>query len=91
MTIMKDELTVNPSAVSDGQARNRQERIRLFEENPLPTDELHLTRGSVIGFDELNYAIFPGGTQALREVFGIDRFRIRRSRFSHIQSYVIFE
>jgi hypothetical protein len=37
---MKNELKVNPSAVSDRQAENRQELIRLFEENPLPKDEL---------------------------------------------------
>lgn len=51
----------------------------------------HLTRGSVIGFDELNIRDFPGETIALREVFGLDRFRITRSRFSGVNSYVVVD
>jgi hypothetical protein len=51
----------------------------------------HLTKGSVIVFDELNQPKFPGETVALREVFGLDKFSIRRSPYSHYQSYVIVE
>jgi Macrocin-O-methyltransferase (TylF) len=38
----------------------------------------HLTRGSVLGFDELNCGEFPGETVALREVLGLDRVALRR-------------
>ena len=50
-----------------------------------------LTKGSVIGFDELNHRDYPGETIALKEVFGLDRYRIRHSRFSPTQSYIIIE
>ncbi|MCB0478131.1 MAG: crotonobetainyl-CoA--carnitine CoA-transferase [Crocinitomicaceae bacterium] len=51
----------------------------------------YLTKGSVIGFDELCDPGFPGETQALREVFGTHNFEIKRNRFSGIQSYLIFK
>jgi hypothetical protein len=51
----------------------------------------HLTKGSILGFDELNLDYYPGETVALREVFGLDRFRIRRTPFSSGQSYVVIE
>lgn len=49
----------------------------------------YLTKGSVLGFDELNDAEFPGETVALREVLGTHNFEIRRNRYSGAQSYVI--
>ena len=51
----------------------------------------HLTKGSVIGFDEINNATFPGETLALKEVLGLDAYRIRHSPFSPTQSYLIIE
>jgi hypothetical protein len=51
----------------------------------------HLTRGSVLGFDELNHHHFPGETLALQEVFGIGRYKIRRTRYGSVQSYIIIE
>lgn len=51
----------------------------------------HITRGTVIGFDELNQPKFPGETVALQEVFGLDRYSIRRSPYSHYQSYLIVD
>jgi hypothetical protein len=51
----------------------------------------HLTKGSVIGFDELNLHDFPGETLALKEVFGLDRYRIIRSPYSSVQSYIVIE
>jgi hypothetical protein len=39
----------------------------------------HLTRGSVLGFDELNCPQFPGETLAVREVLGLDGLRLERS------------
>lgn len=38
----------------------------------------HITKGTVLAFDELNCAEFPGETTAVREVFGLDRYAIRR-------------
>lgn len=51
----------------------------------------YLTKGSIIGFDELNDPQFPGETIALRETFGTNNVRLERNRFSGIQSYLIFE
>jgi hypothetical protein len=50
-----------------------------------------LTRGSVIGFDELNDHSCPGETLAVKEVFGLDRYRIRRFPFNARTSYLIVE
>ena len=41
----------------------------------------HLTRGSVVALDELNCDEFPGETRALRETWGLDRYRLTRSQF----------
>lgn len=51
----------------------------------------YLTKGSVIGFDELNDPHFPGETVAVREVFGLDNVSIARNRYSGIQSYCIIK
>jgi hypothetical protein len=51
----------------------------------------HLTKGSVIGFDELNYSVFPGETVALREVFGLDRYRIQALPLNPAQSFIVIE
>lgn len=51
----------------------------------------YLTKGSIIGFDELCDPGFPGETEALRDVFGTTKWSIKRSKFSGIQSYLIVE
>lgn len=51
----------------------------------------YLTKGSIIGFDELNDPQFPGETVALREVFGTENIAIQRSKYSGIQSYMIYQ
>ena len=51
----------------------------------------HLTKGSILVFDELNQPKFPGETIALREVLGLDKYSIKRSPFSHYQSYIVIE
>ncbi len=38
-----------------------------------------LTRGSVLAFDELNCADFPGETQAVMETLGLSRYALKRS------------
>ncbi|PID38687.1 MAG: crotonobetainyl-CoA--carnitine CoA-transferase [Proteobacteria bacterium] len=51
----------------------------------------HLTRGTVLGFDELNFPSFPGETIALREVLGLDRYAIQRSPHLPVSSYLVVE
>ena len=51
----------------------------------------YLTKGSVIGFDELNRHDFPGETLAVKEVLGLAKYRITRSPSSRVNSYVIVE
>lgn len=51
----------------------------------------HLTRGSVLGFDELNAEGLPGETVALREVLGLENLHIRRVPHATTQSYVIYD
>jgi hypothetical protein len=50
-----------------------------------------LTRGSIVGFDELNWPAFPGETLAVKEVFGLGRYAIRRSANSPSASYIVIE
>lgn len=51
----------------------------------------HLTKGSVIGFDELNYDVFPGETIAFQEELGSLNYSIRRSELTSLCSYIIVE
>lgn len=50
----------------------------------------YLTKGSIIGFDELNDPQFPGETVALRESLGLNNVSLKRSKYSGIQSYFEF-
>jgi hypothetical protein len=50
----------------------------------------YLTKGAIIGFDELNDPQFPGETIALREIFGTHTIELKRNKFSGIQSYFIY-
>ncbi|MBN2487001.1 MAG: hypothetical protein JXB34_13580 [Bacteroidales bacterium] len=51
----------------------------------------HVTKGSIIGFDELNDPKFPGETIALNEILSLRNVAVKRSRFSGMQSYLIVE
>ncbi len=51
----------------------------------------HLTKGAVVGFDELNFHAFPGETLALKEVFGLSTVSLQRSQFGVHQSYIILD
>ncbi len=51
----------------------------------------YLTKGSVIGFDEINDETTPGETVALREVIGLDRYAIKHYRHSARTSYLVVE
>ena len=48
-----------------------------------------LTQGSIVGFDELNHAAFPGETTAVRDVLGINTVAMRRSPWSADESYYV--
>ena len=51
----------------------------------------HVTKGTVIGFDQLNDHDFPGETLALKEVFGLNTYKLRKSRYSSVQSYIVID
>lgn len=51
----------------------------------------HLTKGSIIGFDELNASDHPGETIALREALGLGSYHIKRSPHGTAQSYLVIE
>jgi hypothetical protein len=48
-----------------------------------------LTQGSIVGFDELNHAKFPGETLAVREVLGLENVRLMRSPWSADESFFV--
>ncbi len=51
----------------------------------------HVVRGSVLAMDELNSPDFPGETIALKEVLGLDRYTLTRSRFLPDRSYIVID
>lgn len=51
----------------------------------------HLTRGSVLVFDELNHPDFPGETVAVKEILGLKKYKIQHSPYSTVQAYVVIE
>jgi hypothetical protein len=50
-----------------------------------------LTRGSILGFDEVGDPDSPGETLALLETFGLRNVRLKRHRFASRVSYFIVE
>jgi hypothetical protein len=50
-----------------------------------------LTKGSIVAFDELNYHTWPGETLALKEVFGLDRYAIKRTPYNPESGYIVIE
>lgn len=51
----------------------------------------HLTKGSVIAFDQLNNHDYPGETLALKDVFGLNSYEITRNPLSPTQSYMVIK
>ncbi len=50
-----------------------------------------MCKGSVIGFDELNFSEFPGETIAFDEVLGISNYKVIRSPITPLPSYIIID
>jgi hypothetical protein len=67
--------------------------IDLYEPTKICLEAIlpHLTKGAVIGFDELNSHVFPGETLAFREVLGTNNYKIHRDRNNPAVSYIIYE
>ena len=51
----------------------------------------HVTKGTVIAFDEVNHSTFPGETIALREVVGLRNVALRKSWLNPLCGYYIVE
>jgi hypothetical protein len=51
----------------------------------------HVTKGTVIAFDELNCPEFPGETIAVREVLGLSRYGLRRDPSNPLTSYLVID
>lgn len=49
----------------------------------------HITKGTVIGFDELCDPQFPGETVAVKEALGMENIAVRRFPYGGIQSYTV--
>ena len=50
-----------------------------------------LGKGSIVGFDELNYSEFPGETIAFDELLGISNYKIFRSPITPLPSYIVID
>jgi len=51
----------------------------------------HLTRGSIIAFDEINCSDFPGETIALNEILGINNISLKRDPHNPLVAYFIYD
>lgn len=51
----------------------------------------YLTKGSILIMDELNFPDMPGETIAVREVLGLDKYRIQRSKYTPDRCYITIE
>ena len=51
----------------------------------------HVTKGSILVFDQLNCSEWPGETKALKEIFGLERFAIKRDPRVPLASWLVIE
>jgi hypothetical protein len=51
----------------------------------------YLTKGSILIMDELNFPDMPGETIAVREVLGLDKYKIQRSKYTPDRCYITIE
>lgn len=57
----------------------------------LETIKNRLTKGSIVGFDELNDHSHPGETLAVMETLGLNNIRLRRPKYASRVAYFIVE
>jgi len=50
----------------------------------------YLTKGSIIGLDDLNFHAYPGETIAVKEVLGFNNCRLYRIPHDPVSSYMVF-
>jgi hypothetical protein len=67
--------------------------LALYDPTKKVLEEIkpHLTKGSVIAFDELNSSEYPGETIAFKEVWELDEFRLIQSDYLPDRSYLIVD
>ncbi|MDP7201911.1 MAG: crotonobetainyl-CoA--carnitine CoA-transferase [Dehalococcoidia bacterium] len=51
----------------------------------------YITKGTIIGFDQLCLETCPGETIAFREVLGLSKYNIRRTPYSSSAAYIIVD
>lgn len=51
----------------------------------------YLSKGAIIGFDEINVPEWPGETAAMRELLGSGKFRIVHSKYRANAGYIVYE
>lgn len=51
----------------------------------------HLTKGSIVGFDELVVSQFPGETLAFQEVIGANKVSLQRNAWAHAECFFVYE
>jgi hypothetical protein len=50
-----------------------------------------MTKGSIVGFDQLNFPPFPGETMAFQEAVGANQVRLQRNAYCHMESFFFVE
>jgi len=65
----------------------------LYEPTKVALEALlpHLTKGSIIAFDEMNWDALPGPTLALKDVLGLTKYAIKRSPLQPIPGYIVID
>ncbi|WP_345710824.1 TylF/MycF/NovP-related O-methyltransferase [Kineococcus glutinatus] len=65
----------------------------LYEPTRAALDAIrpHVTRGTLVGFDEASHPLYPGETVALREAWGLPDVRLQRTRFAGTPSFFVVE
>ena len=51
----------------------------------------YITKGTIIGFDEANDETTPGESIALREVFDLQKYSLKRFKWNSRTSYLVVE
>jgi hypothetical protein len=65
--------------------------LYLPTKNCLELIKPYLTRGSVLGFDEMNVKEWQGESVAYREIFPLNKFKIQRLPHSSSASFIVID